>query len=52
MSSELLRVEHLKQYFPVQTGFGKTRSAQGRRRCLLLHQRGRDAWTRRRIRLR
>lgn len=24
MSSELLRVEHLKQYFPVKTGFGKT----------------------------
>ena len=24
MSSELLRVEHLKQYFPVRTGFGKT----------------------------
>ena len=23
MSSELLRVEHLKQYFPVKTGFGK-----------------------------
>ena len=24
MSSELLRVEHLKQYFPVKTSFGKT----------------------------
>ena len=24
MSSELLCVEHLKQYFPVKTGFGKT----------------------------
>ena len=24
MSNELLRVEHLKQYFPVKTGFGKT----------------------------
>ena len=24
MSSELLRVEHLKQYFPVKAGFGKT----------------------------
>ena len=24
MSKELLRVEHLKQYFPVKTGFGKT----------------------------
>ena len=24
MSSELLHVEHLKQYFPVKTGFGKT----------------------------
>ena len=24
MSQELLRVEHLKQYFPVNAGFGKT----------------------------
>ena len=24
MSKELLRVEHLKQYFPVKTGFGRT----------------------------
>ena len=24
MSGELLRVEHLKQYFPINAGFGRT----------------------------